>query len=291
MDQAVFSERLIDYLVFVGPGRGATFDARVPMSPTSSWHQVSCPTPTILNRFPATDHKDFELAYDMTYFCQPDGNHSNMEDPKTHIFMLTDTETNTRTYGVCLSMPHLFDPLLKAQSQSTNEGDGIRSLREEDDICIQEWGVLSVCLLSRHPFFNFFSKCLRTLAHFVEDFGDNSLSWKELIMYKPSAEEVEPTASKGDANTNGLRHKHRMLSEVVEWIVQLLALRAPEPGSALEVELEVDPALIVAYPSSNRLPLFELSIHQVFKRLDVCTVIDIYKLVLSEQKVYNCCRW
>ena len=58
------------------------------------------------------------------------------------------------------------------------------------------------------------------------------------------------------------------------------------PGEiALEVELEVNPALVVSYPPSNRLPLLELPVHKVFKKLGVCNVIDIYKLVLSEQKV------
>lgn len=280
MNQTGFHKRLVDYMVLVGPGRGNTFNTDGPVSQLSnSWCQIHSPMPTILNRFPKEDHHDFELAYDMVYFCHPEGSCLQMEGPKIHMFMLTDTGTNTRTYGVCLSKSHLFDPYYP---QGTND---VSCRSDKDDFCIQEWGILSVCLLSRHPFFNFFAKCLQTLTHFVEDFGDDTLSWEALIRYSrlsldpqiPS-EGTQPVSPNGDADRN-------MLSEVVEWIEHLLNLEAPEPGSALEVELEVDPAFILAYPSSNRLPMFDVSLYHTFKHLDVCTVIDIYKLVLSEQKV------
>lgn len=270
MDQDVLPKRLIDYLVLVGPG------AVDPMSPrrrssSSSEYQGSATTPKIINRFPAADHKDYELSYDVAYFCQPEG-HTRyfIDEPKTHVFMLTNTVTNTKTYGVCLSLPHLFDPLSSrvANGASQDPSDSVESF-------IQEWGVLSMCLLSKHPFFNFFTQSLITLTHFVQDFGETEPLWAELLNHKPSALDSPLISSR----------RQRMLAEILSWIEQLLALEAPELGSALEVELEVDPALLLAYPSVTRLPLFDLSVHEVFKRLDVCTVIEIFKLVFSEHKV------
>ena len=82
----------------------------------------------------------------------------------------------------------------------------------------------------------------------------------------------------------------RLWPELLHWINRLLALRAPVPGeSALEVELEVDPAIVVCYPPPTRLPLLDLPLNEVFQKLTVCTVIDIFKLVISEQKVVCVC--
>ena len=268
MTQDIKHNRLIDYLVLVGPEKKISFDVSH-ARPTRSYHQCSTSPPVILNRFPAVDHPDFELAYDVSYFCQPEGSNSHSEETKTHIFMLTYTETNRRTYGICLSFPHLFDP------PSTVDNSECTLL---DNLCIQEWGTLSVCLLSRHPFFQFFSRCLTTLSHFVQDFSETEPLWKELLNHK------SPTINP----THPMSRRRRILAEIVSWIKQLLVLDAPEPGSSLEVELEVDPALILAYPSTHRLPLFELPVHRVFATLDVCTVIEIFKLVLSEHKVASC---
>ena len=76
------------------------------------------------------------------------------------------------------------------------------------------------------------------------------------------------------------------MQEVEKWIDGLISLKAPIPcESALEVELEVDPATVVCYPPSSRLPLLELPVHKMFQRLGVCNVLEIFKLILSEQKV------
>ena len=289
MNHPPLFERLVDYLVLVGPGRGLVFNKPPPNgmsngpnnSLASGWHTVSRPVPTILRKFPAVPHKDFDLAPDVAYFCQPEGCCVVLPEPKIHVFMLTDTESNTRTYGICLSLPHLFDPLLRAQRWQ-HHSEEMCDLPEADSICIQEWGVLSVCLLTRHPFFHFFAKCLKTLAHFVDHFCGSNLTWNDLI----TAQYIDTPPGSPPARSAG--SKWSAVREVEEWIGRLLALRSPECGeNALEVELEVDPAVMVCYPPLNRFPLFDLPVHRVLRRLGVCTVIEIYKLVLSEQKV--CC--
>lgn len=204
-----------------------------------------------------------------------------MSESKTHVFMLTDTESNIQTYGICLSVPHLFDPLLKAQAPSTCiTKSTVWEVNDSESVCIQEWGVLSVCILTRHPFFNFFAKCLKTLLHFVDHFGGKDLNWNAII-------QSQINSSKNLQNGGVGRHSsRRIVEEVLDWINRLVTLQAPSPGvNILEVELEVDPATMVCYPPPNRLPLFELQVHRLFQRLEVCLVIDIYKLVLSEEKV------
>ena len=269
MEWTSISERLVDYFLIIGPGRGVVFNKPKGRKTSfgnrlNSWYKVSHPVPTILRRFPETDHKDSELPFDVTYFCQPNGCCADVREPRSHIFMLTDTETNIHTYGVCLSLPHLFGSLT-----STQEAEVLNS----DSICIQEWGVLSICILSRHPFFDFFEKSLNTLFHFVDHFCGKDFNWNTLIQarYQPSGLH---------SNTGNMVH------EIEEWINGLISLKAPIPcESALEVELEVDPATVVCYPPSSRLPLLELSVHKMFQRLGVCNVLEIFKLVLSEQKV------
>ena len=286
-------DRLIDYLFFVGPGRGSVF-RRSPslkrsvsspgnaFEPLTTWHKISRPVPTILCQFPPNNQtRDAELSFDVAYFCQPEGPCVQMSETKTHVFMLTDTESNIQTYGICLSIPHLFDPLLKAQAPSTCiTRSTVWEVNDSESVCIQEWGVLSVCILTRHPFFNFFAKCLNTLLHFVDHFGGKDLNWNAII-------QSQIKSSKNLQNGGDGRHSsRRIIEEVLDWINKLVSLQAPSPCvNILEVELEVDPATMVCYPPPNRLPLFELQVHKLFQRLEVCLVIDIYKLVLSEEKV------
>ena len=70
-----------------------------------------------------------------------------------------------------------FGPVSRAQSRNWE-------YQNQDSVSIQEWGVLSLCILSRENFFVFFEKCLRTIIHFVEHFCGDRLSWDLLIHYQ-----------------------------------------------------------------------------------------------------------
>ncbi len=301
--EAAYNRRLVDYLLLVGPshssvtfepvappnggtgggGRGSSRGAKNAGPPLQNWHNITTPTPTILRRFPPEDRPKNELITDVVYFCQPEGCCIELTKPKCHIFMLTDTETNDRTYGVCLTIPHLFDPQTsnEAPSSSKSGGDDLSSIN------IQEWGVLSLCILSHHPFFNFFAKCLKTLVHFMEHFGAKEQSWNELIHAAKS-----DSGSKTENSTAGVKAKSSeawkstFVTEIEDWIGNLLDLPAPEIGRCgLEVELEVEPEVFVCYPPKNRLPFCDLHLHRMFQKVGVHTTIEIFKLVLSEQKV------
>ena len=294
MDRPLTSERLIEHLVIVGPGRGVPFHRSSqgdspscstldspPLS--SSWQRVYHPVPTILRRFPGSNRGSADFVHDVAYFCQPNGSCITLSKPQTHVFLLTDTETNVQTYGVCLSLPHLFNPLLQA-SESFCE------LETPNSLCIQEWGVLSLCILSRHPFFSFFRHALNSFAHFVSDFWGEDLNWNTIIQ-AGHEDGRAPRGSSPSSCGSSPSTKRSIVVELERWIDNLLSLHAPIMGQcAVEVEMEVDPAVTVSYPPSNRLPLLDLPVHDVFHRLGVCTVIEVYKLVLSEQRVSESAR-
>ena len=268
--------RLINYIIIVGPS------ARIPehqsspgipsLTPTSpppvsrdgGWDAIYKPRPAILRRFPEADLPDQPLVDNVVYFCQPEGCVSGEFEKTSHIFMLTNTETNIRTYGCCISFPYLVDPLARAQSHDWK-------FENQDSVSIQEWGVLSICLLSQHKYFNFFNHCLKTIIHFVEHFCGPKLTWDLLIHSK--------FVSQDDTNYIAVR-------ELENWIESLIALPTPKPGiDILEVELEVDPAIIVGCPPPTRLPIFNLPVYAMFEQLEIYFVIEIYKLLLLEQKV------
>ncbi len=267
--------KLLDYLIVVGPSTKLP-DEETNYSPTSAelnpsplgdgeWDSIYKPKPEILRRFPEVDDPECPLAHNVVYFCQPEGCVKERNREASHIFMLTNTETNVHTYGVCISFPHLIDPLARAQSCNWQ-------YENEKSVSIQELGLLSVCILSRYQCFRFFKKCLRALIHFVESYCGSSLSWDLLIHSKFS--------SSSDPNYGPVR-------ELEQWLHNLLELPVPKDGiEVLEVELEVDPALLVGFPPLSRLPLFDLGVHELFEMLDVHLVMEIFQLLLLEQKVF-----
>lgn len=102
------SPRLIDYVLFVGhkhPHKNG-----IAISP-----------PELLRVYPPVPHPDFTLPSDVVFFCQPEGCYNttsrsifserlqyrdkNNQNIKTDFFSftLTDKESNTTRYGVCLN--------------------------------------------------------------------------------------------------------------------------------------------------------------------------------------------
>ena len=288
------SHHLLDYIFIVGPtteeGRGPSC-AGSPLSPTlppADWHNVRQARPGILWRYPLEDIPERPLPQNITYFCQPeeDGNdssgsptpstassshHSSVEtaaSTTTHYFLLTNTETNVRTHGVCVTFPYLTDSLLKAQSP-----DWVSKSESESLVGIQEWGLLSICILSLHDNYQFFEKALLTFIRFIDLYCGEELTW-ELLIHS----QFFPSSSSSDRSTP--------VEEITEWAKRLVDLPVPRQGvEVMEVELEVDPAAVVGYPPSSRLPFVDLPIYYVLQRLGFHLVIEIYKLLLLEHKV------
>ena len=273
----VSPDRLVDYIFIVGPSTklpDPPSSADIPsLSPTSpppddDWQNIFQTKSSVLWRHPTKDIPDQPLTDNVIYFCQPEGHCSiDTENTITHYFMLTNTETNIRTYGTCISFPYLTDPLVCAQSPNWKR-------ENKDTVAIQEWGVLTVCVLSRCDNFLFFEQALNTLIHFVDNFFDSDLSW-DLIIHSAHV-------------SSSSRADYFAVLEVTKWVESLLALPVPKPGvEVMEVELEVNPAVLIGYPPSSRFPFVDLPIYYILQKLDVHLVIEIYKLLLLEHKVSN----
>lgn len=267
-------ENLIDYIFIVGPSTQlpephlptdipSIATCSPPLSPDKDGYYSICQTtPAVLWRYPKVDLSDQPLPTNIVYFCQPESCCNVMETSKTHSFMLTNTETNVRTYGLCVSFPYLVNPL--AQSPKWQH-------ENQDSIAIQEWSVLTVCILSRYDLYRFFERVVKTFIHFVDHFCGSQLTWDLLIHSQ-------------FVNPNSLIYK--AVWELEKWVESLISLPAPRRGiEVMEVELEVDPAIVVGYPPSSRLPFVDLPVHSIFQLLDISLVIEIYKLLLLEHKV------
>ena len=174
-----FQERLVEYLLVVGPALASSEKVEQPpvltrslskgISPMGSalntWDIIPQHAPKVLRKFPPENHQDFPLPSDVSYFCIPDGCYVLVNEPECHVFMLTDTQSNVQTYGVCA---RISEPLGSLASPAVA-------------VDCQEKRTLSVCLLSRHPFFHFFKRCLASFLHFILDFCGDEPIWKALM--------------------------------------------------------------------------------------------------------------
>lgn len=258
--------RLVEYLVLVGPEqRSDETDA--------SYCSVS--EATLLRQFPKQCRNDCCISIkQVAFFCQPYRTCSLEDDEiKYHIFMLTDTETNKKLYGVCYTFPYEI-------SMATSHDDTTTVAKESV--------LLSVCLLSQHFFLNFFQSCLESLAKLIEHCYEQ-ITWLDL--FYPS-----PDKTAGNSNSTGL------MGDIENWIDNLLNLELPaNPGVVLEVSVDLGPPLMLTHPLPNELPPCDLSVRQLFHHLQPHTVNEILRLILNEQKVTlsrgNCtldlfaCRW
>lgn len=271
------SSRLVDYIFIVGPSaKLSECDSPTipslsfpPSPPPGDWQSIFQTRPDILWRYPVEDIPERPLTSNITYFCQPESNlasvSASMNQSKTHFFLLTNTETNVRTYGTCISFPYLADSLLKAQFPDW------QIQTDTDTVAIQEWGTLSVGILSICENFTFFEQVISTFIHFIDHLCGDELSW-DLLIHSQYVSLTDPGYS--------------VVWEIMNWVESLILLPTPKCGiEVLEVELEVDPAVVVGYPPPSRLPLVDLPIHYVLQRLDIHLVIEIYKLLLLEHKV------
>ena len=272
-------ENLIDYIFVVGPSTilpesylptdiPSFGTCSPPLSPDKDGSYSICQTtPAVLWRYPKVDLPNQPLPTNIVYFCQPESCCNAMETSKTHSFMLTNTETNVRTYGLCVSFPYLVNPLTQAQSPKWHH-------ENEDSVTIQEWSVLTVCILSRYDIYRFFERVIKTFIHFVDHFCGSQLTWDLLV----HSQFVPPNS-----------HVYKAVWELEKWVESLISLPALRRGiEVMEVELEVDPAVVVGYPPSSRLPFVDLPVHSIFQLLDISLVIEIYKLLLLEHKVFIC---
>lgn len=236
----VASSRLVEYLIFVGPEQKDETMA--------GYCEIS--EGTVLRQFPMHCHKDCPLSSRVANFCQPQCGFV-IDEIHSHIFTMTDTETNQKLYGVCDTFPY------EVHGSSSHDPD-----------VVKETVPLSICVLSQQLFFNFFQNCLKALTNMVDSCFE-TVSWIDLF-YQSNSNSVTAT----------------LVNDIEKWIEKLLNISTPDnPSMLLEVTLDINSPIRLCYPPSHELPLCELPVRQLFQHLRPHTVNEIIRLILTEQKV------
>ena len=124
--------------------------------------------PTILKKFPqSTRAGSLPITPDVACFCFPkDGIPDTYvaNQPYKHVFLLTDKETDIKRYCTCITFASEMQSRCMAEAE---EEIGPRS--QSPLFQLADVHMLSVAIISVHPNFTFFGKCLRQLYTFVED--------------------------------------------------------------------------------------------------------------------------
>ena len=188
--QRYFCPRLLDYLVIVG--------SRHPNRNNSV-----AQTPEMLRRYPLEDHKDFPLAPDVVFFCQPEGcisigpKRMSLRETTSFVFTLTEKDTGKTRYGICVNF---FRPIERRVSDKRQHHErspspyaaersnlnvavrdtplrSPRSQRKQKTAGrIRNNTLTSLCIISHHPFFSTFRECLFILKKLIESCNERCSS-------------------------------------------------------------------------------------------------------------------
>ena len=284
---AALCPRLIDYFLVVA-GR----------QPQDVRHTV-CSSPEILRRYPIRDHDDFLLPPDVSFFCQPEGclnvtrqQMSHLVKNSSFVFCLTDKDTNKVRYGVTYSFYQLrsFDiPEEELQADETLLSTPKRHKHR------RRYQLISLCILSHHPFFGTFRDMLMAITHLIDRYEDKIQRlahnhhlgrrsiWDFLI---------------SDSYNNSLAQVvNQDIREIDTYILRLLSSPVPVPGKT-RVEIIIGPPsfhcpIIFALPDRTRFSLVDFPIHLILemfgadKCLLVLTAILLESKVLLQSRDYN----
>uniref|UniRef100_A0A8C7X6G6 MAP kinase-activating death domain protein n=1 Tax=Oryzias sinensis TaxID=183150 RepID=A0A8C7X6G6_9TELE len=306
MEKKKMCPRLLDYLVVVG--------ARQPSSDSVAQ------TPQLLRRYPLEDHPDFPLPPDVVFFCQPEGCLSirqrrvSLRDDSSFVFMLTDKDSSTTRYGICVNFYRSFqrghhrprgdksghtETPSKAAEATGEVSDG--SSGESSTVSPQHRRnaakvaarnrnstLTSLCILSHYPFFSTFRECLNILKRLVDCCSQRLTQRAGLpratqrdTMWRvfTGALSVEEKGSQLLAD----------LRDIESWVYRLL--RSPVPvASQRRVDVEVLPhelkrALTFALPDNSRFTLVDFPLHLPLELLGVDACLQVLSCVLLEHKV------
>lgn len=186
-----FCPRLLDYIVVSGvrqPNRN------LPVQP-----------PELLRRYPTEDHADFPLPTDVVFFCQPEGcllvgpRRTSLRESTPFVFALTEKDTSRVRYGICVNF---FRPIDRAalhtqRSSSVESGDGsgvpeyqggrpIPAPRARRRKRLSSHSLVSLCIISHHPFFSTFRECLFALRKLVDSSHERLLLGSRMANRLPS---------------------------------------------------------------------------------------------------------
>ncbi|CAH8604521.1 unnamed protein product [Schistosoma haematobium] len=296
--------RLIDYFVLVG--------SRLP------GNAYSVQSPEILCRFPPTNHKDFPLPTDVSFFCQPEGciNTSSNTFPiksldnnlsgiksMTFLFSLTDKDSSKTRYGICTNF---FRPVnLRSLSKTTypngREGTHFGNVSGNGPVsCLNEsiqdkslpsgklkntnnvYSLTSICLITHYPFATTFARLVQCVHVILKKLHKLS---------KPSCVESPDIWDVLTSNIT-LSCSYPVVESTRQfqcWILRLLSAPAPIPGCTC-VYLSVQPQtlgspLCFALPDQSRLPLVDFPVNLPFEIMGIRKTFRLIMCLLLEQKV------
>lgn len=281
-----FSPRLLDYIVIVGT-----------RTPTAT---QSVQLPQLLRRYPPEDHKDFPLSPDVVFFCQPEGcintdvRRLSQRDTNSFVFALTEKDTSRVRYGICMNFYRRFDiktPKCSKSEESTindtegdnDDGDGKHKVHHGFNRCLS---LISLCIISHHPFFSTFRECLNTLKKLIficsqknkDKKHRRDLVWTLLTTpFSSDFAKIIPETVLKD------------VCEIETWCLQLLSAPVPVPGKT-KIELEIlhpdlRSPLIFALPDHTRFSLVDFPLHLPLELLGVETCVKVMTMIMMEHKI------
>uniref|UniRef100_A0A5K3EQ57 UDENN domain-containing protein n=1 Tax=Mesocestoides corti TaxID=53468 RepID=A0A5K3EQ57_MESCO len=317
------SPRLIDYVVFVGK--------RHP-----SRHGQPVSQPELLRVYPPQNHDDFALPSDVIFFCQPEGcyntsstsfvtdpRHSEGRSPQNikmecFTFMLTDKESNTARFGVCLNFlrpigrrksnyiaevtrrriasfkSKLQQPILKIENNRIRSCDNLSDSSSSDDSL--QGGchhldrperpythtLTSICLVSRYQFCKKFQRCLQFLYTLIQKLHEGC---------KPrySGRQTVWSVLTGAIESAEIPAVRKSVEEIDTWILRLLSIPAPVFGrTAIHAYLQppdLAKPIIFALPDKHRFSLVDYPLHLPLSLLGIEKFIKVFFSLLLEQKI------
>ncbi|VDD80370.1 unnamed protein product [Mesocestoides corti] len=247
------SPRLIDYVVFVGK--------RHP-----SRHGQPVSQPELLRVYPPQNHDDFALPSDVIFFCQPEGCYNTSSTSFCFTFMLTDKESNTARFGVCLNF---LRPIGRRKSNYIAEVTrGCHHLDRPERPYTHT--LTSICLVSRYQFCKKFQRCLQFLYTLIQ----KQTVWSVLTGAIESAE---------------IPAVRKSVEEIDTWILRLLSIPAPVFGrTAIHVSYyppDLAKPIIFALPDKHRFSLVDYPLHLPLSLLGIEKFIKVFFSLLLEQKI------
>ncbi|CAH8586948.1 unnamed protein product [Schistosoma margrebowiei] len=296
--------RLIDYFVLVG--------SRLP------GNACSVQSPEILCRFPPTNHKDFPLPTDVSFFCQPEGcintssntfpiksldNNLNGIKSMTFLFSLTDKDSSKTRYGICTNFFRSVNPRSVSKTTYPNGREGTRfgdvsgnGLVPCSNESIQDkfllsgklkntnnvYSLTSICLITHYPFATTFARLVQCVHVILKKLHKLS---------KPSCVESPDIWDVLTSNIT-LSCSYPVVESTRQfqcWILRLLSAPAPIPGCTC-VYLSVQPQtlgspLCFALPDQSRLPLVDFPVNLPFEIMGIRKTFRLIMCLLLEQKV------
>ncbi|TNN07813.1 MAP kinase-activating death domain protein [Schistosoma japonicum] len=299
--------RLIDYVVFVGSR----------LLPNGA----SVQSPEILCRFPPTDHKDFPLPMDVSFFCQPEGcvtssdntfpvksvaNGDGRIKSMTFLFSLTDKDSSKTRYGICTNFfrPVNFHCLKKSQFPNPTEAGHLEDIsfcqpiddpnRSDENtqhnsissgklnnMCCTR-SLTSICLITHHAFVTKFAQLVQCIHVILKKLHKLS---KSSCSESPDIWDVLSCSSTLSCSTPVVDS----IRQFQIWILRLLSAPAPVPGCTC-VYLSVQPPtlgspLCFALPDQSRLPLIDFPVNLPFEIMGIRKALRLIICLLLEQKV------